>query len=465
MWLSRVVPSLAFVFVLISVDAAAAQTQVVRVAPDRQCGLYSHNFLDGCGPLEVGDYVEHQRRVWHTLLHFDFVSAVPPQNGIVSARLRLHGPAYDQVTAHGITADWTHQATWETRDGANAWATDGGDYARDPRIPAQLDGPAAPTWTTWDLTRQVNQWRAGHEPNHGALLRIDDSAGPPNVQSAEYTGAGPNAPYLEITHAPDTVPPTLALEGVLYDERATQLIPRLYDLSIGSTDGLSGVDRVEVKLDGSLVYTGVPDVPCEDVVCDVDVDDYLLDASTFSGDHLVEVMAYDQAGNVGVVSWTANFDGVGEPFTPSPPVGQDPDGNASFSMSRGSAFPLGCPMVTRARAHGGVDLLATTIRHGYWRDESGRRGPESTEFLDDGSYIVTRCASSGKLISGGWFGPVRVPGGSAILPLSRTVATPNGYSTVTVEYLSPDDPTFISVWRARREQIQRAVPQPTQLRP
>jgi hypothetical protein len=180
---------------------------------------------------------------------------------------------------------------------------------------------------------------------------------------------------------------------------------------------------------------------------------------------LVEVKAYDEAGNVRTIAWTANFDGQGEPFVPSEPVGTDPDGGTAGGLF-GPTFALGCSFSSRSQAKGGLDFATTSVRHGSWRDSSGRGGPETTEFLDDGTYVLTRCTATGKLVIGWWIGPVPVPdGGRAMLPLGWTLATPTGFVMTTPEYARPSDPQWVRHWRLHRDAIERAVPDPTRLLP
>ncbi len=443
---------------LLPAPAARGDT-TVRANLYRGCGI-SDNGASFCPtPLAVGwDTAGAEHR---TLLDFGSLG-VPPGEFVVSAKLRgsprtALAPGM-LVGAHAVQGHWDGHADWAIRTDRADWYNLGGDFDEAPESTTNL-GSCSGT-CSWDLTQLVREWHGGARGNEGVIL----VASPDGVTSpvVEFWGAGAQAPYIEIVY--DDAPPDVELEGVLYEDRATQLLPDLHDLSIAADDTGSGVDRAEIRLDGSLVFTATPDLPC-DGPCDVDVDDYLLDATAFSGDHLLEVKAYDEAGNVTTIAWTANFDGQGEPFVPSEPVGTDPDGGMAGSLL-GPTFALGCSFSSRAQAKGGVDLTTTSVRHGSWRDSSGRRGPETTEFLADGSYVLTRCTPSGQLIIGWWIGSVPVPDGAqAMLPLAWTLATPTGFVMTTPEYASPRDPQWVAQWRSHRAAIERAVPDPTRLLP
>jgi hypothetical protein len=85
-------------------------------------------------------------------LKFDVQSAVPAGSEVLEARMWLYlsgeeGTATKYIAAHRITAAWNADATWNTRDGANAWTTPGGDYASssDDTGPT-LNGSTSPGW-------------------------------------------------------------------------------------------------------------------------------------------------------------------------------------------------------------------------------------------------------------------------------------------------------------------------------
>jgi hypothetical protein len=283
-----------------------------------------------------------------TVLRFGPEAALPPGAQIESATLRLYNVAgNDELSAFRIEG-----------------TLPGNTY--DPWFHEYLAGPldtvsisSSGGWNSWDVTAAVRAWVAGTESNDG--LAVYRRSG--GWAAFDDVWAGATAPSLDISYEEDRTPPDVELEGTLYEERATQLIPDLYDLGIAADDTFSDVDRAEVRLDGALVFTATPDLPCDVPTCNVDVDDYLLDATAFSGDHLFEVKAFDEAGNVTTIAWTANFDGVGEPFVPTEPVGTDPDGGAAGSTF-GPTFALGCSFSSRSQSRGAVDLATTAVRHG-----------------------------------------------------------------------------------------------------
>ncbi|MGI9232620.1 MAG: DNRLRE domain-containing protein, partial [Woeseiaceae bacterium] len=107
---------------------------------------------------------------YRALLQFD-LSGLPPTATIQSATLELYlnsATSADVVEAHRLLRDWTESGvTWDTYDGANSWATPGGDY--DPGITASfLADSIGPK--SLDITETAKAWVEGSLPNYGLIL-------------------------------------------------------------------------------------------------------------------------------------------------------------------------------------------------------------------------------------------------------------------------------------------------------
>lgn len=127
------------------------------------------------------------------LLKFDF-SALPAGSRVIpwydGAQLRpgaqlgvyvnsVGAQTSDVVNAYVVTRSWvtgtiagTGQppdgATWNTYDGANAWAAPGGDYAGAVLAGTPVSGVVG--WINWDITDAVIAWLSGFHPNYGIRL-------------------------------------------------------------------------------------------------------------------------------------------------------------------------------------------------------------------------------------------------------------------------------------------------------
>lgn len=116
--------------------------------------------------------------------------------------------------------DWTTSATWETKDGTNAWAgsfggsTSGTDYVASPvaTLSFTYDGIPAniPTLWTWNfsgspaaLLALVDQWSGTQSDNAGLFLRLDDESQNNRYLDLFGTGTGTtsNRPLLTITYS------------------------------------------------------------------------------------------------------------------------------------------------------------------------------------------------------------------------------------------------------------------------
>jgi hypothetical protein len=255
----------------------------------------------------------------------------------------------------------------------------------------------------------------------------------------------------------DRTKPRIDLDGALYDGRQESLGSGVYDLLVDADDSspvrtTSGIQKVEVWVDSVLRRTATPDLPCTDGGCVVDDDQFLLDASGMSGPHLLEVRAYDNAGNPYTsVSWTVNFQNDTSPtpvsrIAPPAPLG----------------LGAGCPQAVRTEVATFDNTPPTRVVNGVWIDPlGGGAGPETTEYFGD-TYRVTRCTVAGDLVVSQTVQWVEVPGGgSELLPASYTVPEGDKYGTTWIEWMAPSDAAFVSIWASTKDAIRARVLPPT----
>ena len=141
----------------------------------------------------------------HGLLKFDVQSAIPAGADVLSARLGLHLRSSDSgatktIYARRVTSAWNSQASWNKRDGANAWTTPGGDAAaaEDSR---SVNG-SAPGWNEWRIDDMADGWNTGRYANNGVMLADNgarNALGAMMFDSSEVADASPR-PYLDVDY-------------------------------------------------------------------------------------------------------------------------------------------------------------------------------------------------------------------------------------------------------------------------
>jgi YD repeat-containing protein len=124
------------------------------------------------------------------LLFFDLRSTIPQHAVVSDAELIAYtadapGAAVSTLGARPLTASWTSAATWDTRDGATAWATGGGDVSAavaDASSTGQVGGSYG-SWFGWIVpTDLVQRWVTGETAENGLQLAAE-----PGSPTAQYT--------------------------------------------------------------------------------------------------------------------------------------------------------------------------------------------------------------------------------------------------------------------------------------
>lgn len=178
--------------------AQAATTLVIQAASDNSLFSASDSLSDGAGPhLWVGQTAGGVNL--RALVRFD-LSAVPPDQVVVAARLRIYmsrtiSPGRE-IVVRRLLASWgegtssagsggtgapasANDATWGFRFFGSRlpWNTPGGDFVGGaPSAVTTVDVAGATyTWQGSGLTADVQHWRTSPAENHGWILIGDET--------------------------------------------------------------------------------------------------------------------------------------------------------------------------------------------------------------------------------------------------------------------------------------------------
>lgn len=143
--------------------------------------------------------------VQRTVIQFD-LSGIPVCSTVSSAVLNLtitNPPANSRMHGvHRLTNTWTEAGVdWDTRDGAAAWTTAGGDFAFLPSATAAT-GTVNGAVIQWTLTTDANTWVATPSANRGWLIKDTAEASGTEITSygSEENGMVADRPTLVVTY-------------------------------------------------------------------------------------------------------------------------------------------------------------------------------------------------------------------------------------------------------------------------
>ncbi|HYF81135.1 MAG TPA: DNRLRE domain-containing protein, partial [Symbiobacteriaceae bacterium] len=315
--------------------AAGMDTSITSAAPALNYG--------GDTILRVGRNGTHQSRA---LLKFA-VADLPAGAEVSSAQLSLYRTAGVGNTGlrgfelHALTTEWLEtEATWQNAKGYKTWTTAGGDM--DAAIidgTKQIDTTTATTgngWVTWNVTSQVSAVARGGA-NLGFILQHTQSD--TNRSEIHFTGSDSadsiHAPKLVITYTEDRTPPTVSITST------GPVTGNQVALQAQATDLGAGIDRVEFLVDGGVVGTAVTTDASGLYTVTVDSTRYT------NGDHLVDVRAYDRAGNVGT---EGNSVLLGSLAGATPGGDARLDGEAASLLVSAVPVTAGAPVVSGTKA-------------------------------------------------------------------------------------------------------------------
>ncbi|MDP9372012.1 MAG: DNRLRE domain-containing protein [Chloroflexota bacterium] len=165
---------------------------------------------------------------------------------------------YDQTTTnaipvdlHQVTRPWTTGMTWNTHDGANPWATAGGDVMTTPTTTNPGVGGAL-GWYHWYPTRLVQGWVDGTVANHGLLLKATTEQGGNVLRftSSRDTTYASEWPYLHVRYMPWTG------ERGLHKFERQRLSDRM-DLGVNLANGNLALRERDLQIQGTGLDLGV----------------------------------------------------------------------------------------------------------------------------------------------------------------------------------------------------------------
>ncbi len=282
----------------------AGSVMTTTIQPDAAAGKDSYilksnpNTNNGTKQsISVGGDIGH---IQHGLVQFD-LSSIPAGATITSAKMKLYvyganGTPLD-ISIHRVTAPWDEvTANWNNRQTGTAWSIVGGDYRSLAESTIKNIGTTA-GWQSWDITALAQEWNLESVPNYGLLLRGNKESSYDNYSrtfySSDYTTKPSFRPVLEVSY--------------MYKPLDGAVVWGPTPIYIETSDNLSGVEKVEIYVDGVLKST-ITEAPYQ----------YIWDTTTVAnGSHSVMVKVYDNAGNIGQPTANVTVDNSSTPVNPS----------------------------------------------------------------------------------------------------------------------------------------------------
>jgi RHS repeat-associated protein len=141
------------------------------------------------------------------LLDFDVAGNIPKDAVVLNARMGLYASYNNTANSKNLgvyrmTRAWQEGATWNTKDGTNAWTTPGGEF--DSSKVAETQVGTSTGWKNWYVTKLVQDWVDGTSPDYGLMLKDSDPSPVDNEISfyaSEDSWAGGH-PCLEVRWEP-----------------------------------------------------------------------------------------------------------------------------------------------------------------------------------------------------------------------------------------------------------------------
>jgi RHS repeat-associated protein len=142
------------------------------------------------------------------ILDFDVAGSIPKDAVVLNARLSLWEGGSTRGVAKNLgvyrmTRQWQEGATWNTRDGTNAWTTSGGEFDSTKHAETSVGGGGT-GYRHWHVTKLVQSWVDGSNPDYGLMLKDSDAAPVDNevsfLASEDPWAAG--RPALEVRWEP-----------------------------------------------------------------------------------------------------------------------------------------------------------------------------------------------------------------------------------------------------------------------
>lgn len=188
--------------------ASHADTGTLNLSPIADSRVFNADWgrdsNDGAG----GDIAIYQARD-RSLLQFP----VPVGATLNSAALTLHvtnpyggNPTGETMSIYRLTQAWTEMGvTWNRYNGANSWATGGGDYDGTVRASSTAN-PGVGEAITWDVTGLAQDWANGTYANNGLIIINSGTTSGLHFASKE-NGTAAYRPVLAVSFTTPSTPP------------------------------------------------------------------------------------------------------------------------------------------------------------------------------------------------------------------------------------------------------------------
>jgi hypothetical protein len=219
--------------------ASAAVAGTIELPALKDNTLYQSNsgsLSNGSGPsVFVGRNAMGAER--RTVIAFDVASAVPENEVVVSATLRLRMvqtiTGISQISTHVLLADWGEgtsvaldgnggsgapsqpgDATWiHTFFPDETWGSAGGDFVAAASATVNVGGEAFYNWTSPQMAADVNAWLDDPSSNFGWLLRTNTPGAPTAKRFSSREAVASFAPKLILVTEPVAEPCPTDLDG------------------------------------------------------------------------------------------------------------------------------------------------------------------------------------------------------------------------------------------------------------
>jgi len=184
----------------------------VNTGPGRDCMLDSlpaNRTVSYCTDPFVGVGYEAADHNHTSLFQFDVRGQLPVGSEITRAWLKVpvvssSNTSAQEVGAYRVRTAWTNSATWNTKDGSQAWDTagGGGDLVAEPDFTTFIDGGYVGKVQTWAITDMARGWMTREFADYGVALRSKAQSGTNFYQLASSEATSGTRPYLDVLYAP-----------------------------------------------------------------------------------------------------------------------------------------------------------------------------------------------------------------------------------------------------------------------
>lgn len=265
-----------------------AQT-TVTLTPEKDNTLYedpSGALSNGLGQhMFAGRTAQSNNAIRRAVIDFDIAGQLPANANITAVTLRLNMSrsisGNEQIALHRVTNDWgegssnapgqegggaaatLNDATWiHTFYSATQWTAAGGDYQPTASATASVGGVGVYTWSTAQLTADVQDMLNNPAQNHGWILIGNEATGSTakRFDTKDHPTAA-NRPQLQITYTLPPVAQPLVINEMDYDMPGTDSA-EFIELRNNDTAAIDlsnyAIELVNGSGGGAVVYQTIP---------------------------------------------------------------------------------------------------------------------------------------------------------------------------------------------------------------